>query len=660
MAFRFPKTKEPHPDQGAFYLLLLTVTPVLAPHVGRVPAWLSLAVATFIVWRYLITRHGWHAPPMWLRTGLTFLIAFGVVTHYGTILGRDAGVGLLFALLGLKFLELRRVRDHVVVLLMCYLLILGQLLYSQSLASGGYMVALTLLTTAAMVRLQHPGRIDGWQGLRFAGGLIAKALPLMLIVYLFFPRLQGGLWAFTADTAGATGFSDVLRPGSINQLVENDAVAFRVRFDGAVPPPEQRYWRGLTLATTDGKVWRRGVDVAQGWRLSGAGPALGYTVTLEPNHRVWLFTLDLPIEVDPPATPRTGYVIQRAKPVHERTRYRAVSITRYNTGPLAADARAHNLHLPGAVSPRVASLAARWQSAARTPQDIVQSALGYFREQEFYYTLQPPLLGRDPVDEFLFDTRRGFCEHYASAFATLMRAAGVPSRVVLGYQGGELNPAGDYMIVRQADAHAWAEVWLAGQGWRRVDPTGAVAPERIEHGIDGVRRLLRRGVRLGDGDARRIELGWLEQAWRQARLSWDLVNHNWNQAVMAFGPEAQEALMRVLGFRAPSWVHLAIVMAFAALLMGLLVAGLVLYQPRARDPVRALYARYCAKLARIGLRRNPAEGPRDFAQRAVAARPNLSDQVERITEIYIGLRYGGDDAGRLRELRENVRAFRPS
>ncbi len=655
---------QPRPNRVALNWLLATLALVMAPHVARLPVWLSLLTACLLLWRFLAEHRGWRLPGRAVRLALTALVMFAIYRQYGSIFGRDAGVALLIVLVGLKSLEMRDRRDFALTVFLAYFLVLGGFLFWQSLWVGAYLVGVLALGTAALVRLYQPA-VDARYALRLAGTLLFKALPLMLVVYLLFPRIHGSLWGLPQDAySGLTGMSDRMHPGSIHSLALSDEIAFRVEFEGTPPRPDELYWRMLVFWDSDGQTWQPGTTdtLPPPAAYDALGPALRYTVTLEPSNQPWLPVLDLP--GPPPAQARVlpGYTVSRAQPVRERLRYTLVSYPRYRTGALAPAERERALALPPQ-SARVAALAQRWRAENAAPAGVVQAALDHFRTQSFTYTLRPPLLGADPVDEFMFETRRGFCEHFATAFVALMRTAGVPSRVVAGYQGGARNPAGGYTIVTQADAHAWAEVWLDGRGWVRVDPTAVIAPERIEFGIDAVRRLEFRGLRLGElpGEALRqaIALGWPERAWRSARLYWDAANTAWNRWVLDYGPERQRRLLELLGFKAPTWLALAGTLFAGAVLVVLLLAALTFYRRRGRDPVAALYARFCARLARAGLPRAPHEGPLDFARRASAARPDLRRGIETITQLYVALRYGGAvETQRLRRLRSELRAFR--
>jgi protein-glutamine gamma-glutamyltransferase len=351
------------------------------------------------------------------------------------------------------------------------------------------------------------------------------------------------------------------------------------------------------------------------------------------------------------------------EPIRERLNYTLTSYTRYNTGAIEAEDRDQALRLPVNISPRTRTLAERWRREYGNPLSVAQAALDYFHRENFIYTLNPPLLGDNPVDDFLFTTRRGFCEHFAAAFVTLMRAAGIPSRVVVGYLGGEFNTAGNYLIVRQSDAHAWAEIWTMERGWMRVDPTGAVAPERIELGVEAVRRLEQQGIGLGslpeEAVRRVMELGWFAHVARQARWYWDLTNMTWYRWVVDYGKERQERFLSSLGLDDISWSQLASLLFAGALLIMLGYALLLLRPKKSVDPALALYLRFCRRLARAGLVRAPHEGATDFAQRCARLRPDLQSRLEAITERYVRARYGAPtDADELRALKRDVAAFR--
>lgn len=652
------KLKPPPPDQRALQWLMATAAFALAPLALELPAWTLIAFVGCAAWRYAGERYRWYRPGILVRGLLTLLAVTAVYWQYRTLLGRDPGLTLLLALLGLKLLELKTLRDYLLSMFLLYLVILGGFLYAQSLWIGLWAVVAVLVSLAALARLHQPPGTSARINLRIAATLLAQSLPLMLILYLLFPRVQVALWSVpTESRAAQTGMLDVMRPGSIHHLSQSPEVAFRVVFTDPAPPPRNLYWRTLVLWETDGREWRPGRPPIQDESFTPVSPAVRYSVSLEPTHKSWIPALDLPAAAAPGMHWRPGFTLEWREAVRKRLTYALASHLDHRTGASGAAELDSALQLPERVSPRVRALAEQWRHEGVDAPAVVRAALAFFRQEKFVYTLSPPLLGEDPVDEFLFRTRRGFCEHYAAAFVTLMRAAGVPSRVVVGYQGGELNPAGGYFIVRQADAHAWAEVRLPTQGWVRVDPTAAVAPERVEYGIEAVRRLQAQGVPLGGQQPlaavrRALELDWLGGARRAARLYWDLANLSWYNWVEDYGYERQRYLLGRMGFEKASWAQLLTILAVGVVALAFgYIAFLLRSHPR-RDPVQARYLAFCRKLARAGLIRAPQEGPLDYARRVSRARADLGPAVWQITRLYLELRYGPGGS------REDRRAFR--
>ena len=649
-------------ERAAGYWLLGAAFVVLLPHVPRFPVWLSALLAVLFGWRFFMIQRAWPAPNRWWRWSLTVLLVFLLYRQYGTLFGRDAGGALLAAMLALKFMELQRLRDYVLGVLLIYFLIVLGLLYSQAIWLLVYLLAAFVVTTATLVRLAVPGARARF-ALRLATVLLVQALPLMLAMHLLFPRLQGALWGLPHDAhAGLAGLSEEMHPGSIQELSLSEDIAFRAYFPGDVPPPSQRYWRALVLWSTDGISWTRGVATRAQIDYEAQDAPLPYALTLEPSNKPWLPALDLPAHIPPGARLRSGFVLETAVPLHGRTNMEMSAHTRYRMRTLAESERRAGLQRPELISARVQGLAARWRQSARSDADVVNAALAHFRNENFFYTLEPPLLEVDPVDEFLFDARRGFCEHYAAAFVTLMRSAGIPARVVTGYQGGEFNPAGNYLIVRQLDAHAWAEVWLPGQGWARVDPTAAIAPERIEYGADGLRRLLERGAALGglppETLRNLLSLDTFERARQKMRLSWDAANTTWQRWVLGYDQARQRELLAQLGFEDVNPFRLIGLLALlVALVMGLYVIATRQRAPRP-DPVQRAYRDFCRKLARVGLVRAPQEGPLAYSERGSQLLPQHAEAIHAITALYLRLRYGDhEDPGLRAELVRHIDSF---
>jgi len=638
--------------------LLAGMAAALAPLAGHLPLWVTLTTAALGAWRLVIARRGMPLPGLWLRLPATFAGFGAILASYHGSLGRDAGVALLVLMLGLKLLEAASRRDGILLVYLTWFLSLCGLLFSQSLLLGAYLLLPVTLLTAALLGLSHAGgRLPAALRLRLGGTLLLQALPFMLALFVLFPRAAGPLWGVPKDALqGITGLSDSMSPGAISELILSDDPVLRAEFEGALPQPGQRYWRGPVFWHYDGRTWRPGTRARNlpAASLTDAGDSIRYTVTQEASNRPWLFLLDLPATAAAGARLSHDYQMLAQQPVTRRVRYQAASHLRYRLDAEPAPlVRELALQLPAHGNPRARQLARQWAAEARDPAEIAERALRLFREQAFVYTLGPPALGTHAVDEFLFDTRRGFCEHYAGSFVFLMRAAGVPARVVTGYQGGTFSPLGRYLLVRQSDAHAWAEIWLPQRGWTRVDPTSAVSPARIESGI---------GDALPAGEAlpmlTRNTYPWL----RTAYLWLDALNNGWNQWVLEYNQQRQQELLSWLYGSRITLLQTAQAAIIAALALLLGYAALQLHAARRPAPHRLdrAYARFVRRLARAGIARQPWEGPLDYGRRAAAALPRQAAAISAITGDYAAQRYGGQHTRqRYRALIDNIRNFRP-
>jgi transglutaminase-like putative cysteine protease len=642
------KSSAPLPQLPLATLLAACVLSV-APHALWLPLWTSFAAGGLLAWRSAALVRSPLLPPRWLLFVLTLATLAGVFFSYRTILGRDPGVTLLVMLLFLKLLETRTARDVFVVAFLVYFVALANFFYSQSIPIAGLMLATVIAATTALVGFSAPGRALA-DDLRTAGRMLAQAGPVMLLLFFLFPRVQGPLWGLPQDAyAGSTGLSETMTPGSISDLSLSDAIAFRVKFEGAPPPRGQLYWRGPVLTDFDGRTWRVSLpQLRRGMAVEASGAPIDYEVTLEPHNRNWMFALEMPIRLPANARLTTEYLPIFFTAVRNRIRYEVRSATQFQlrSGAEPADLAAA-LKLPAAVNPRARALAGEWRSSLPDDLGIVRRAIEFFRSSRFEYTLQAPLLGRDSVDEFLFDTKQGFCEHFASSFVFLMRAAGVPARVVTGYQGGDVNPVDGYMVVRQADAHAWAEVWFAGNGWTRVDPTAAAIPVRVEQGITaaapaGAPLLMRSG------------LSWL----KGLRNEWDALTNQWNQWVLGYNPDRQLEMLARLGMKQPSWETMTLMLFWSVGGVLLVVALWLLRGLRREDAVQRAWLRFCAKLERSGLARSRSEGPLDYSDRVSRQLPSREAAVRAIASLYVELRYGpAVDSASLARLKSLVREF---
>lgn len=653
------------PSAGALYLLFATTAFAVAPHLLRQPAWIGAIVVAIIAWRVVIALRGALPPGALVRAVLSVGMAALVILQYQTIFGRTAGSALLVSFTALKVLETSSLRDAMFCNILVTIVVLATFLFDQSPASAAYGLGCLLLVIVNFTSLVARGRLPA----RRAAGLTVRVfllgLPVALVAYVLFPRLEGSLWGIAPDsTEAVSGLSDRIEPGSVSRLNLDDAVAFRVDFDGDTPERAELYWRALVLERYDGRVWAPADDGAHDVAFDSDTEAepFRYEVTLEATDTRWLPVLDLPVSVERPNRIDDRALARSKDPVRERTRYRAASTpARYlRTGRR----QAATPDLPLLISDEVRELAREFGAPGGGAEAVAARILAYFREQPFHYTLTPPVTGPRPVHEFLFDTRRGYCEHYASAFAVLMRAAGFDARVVLGYQGGERNPTGGYTIVRQYDAHAWVEIRVAGRGWTRVDPTAAVAPERVEMGLDALRRLASTGA-LEDGlDPARLrellQLGWLDAQARRLRLLGDAFTHQWNTWVMAYGPEQQRLLLQRLGVKAPdrAWMLLALTAAASAFM--LLTWAMLSGAGREAETPGKYYRRFVRQLVRAGLPPVSGEGPRDLGNRAATRFPGHAERIARITGQYAALVYAPPGRARLSDLKRAVRAFNVS
>jgi len=629
----------------------------VAPHVSHLEAWVSVLALGVALWRLAAEHRGWRLPGRWIRTAIALGATAAIAVSYRALTGLDAGTALLVLMASLKLLETRAPRDHVVLVFIGWFLCLATFLYRQDMGSVAWVLPAAWLLAASLLNVSRTGTSrERLRPFRQTGSMLLKALLLAAVMFVFFPRVAGHFWGAPSRERAVTGLSEEVSPGDISELTLNDTVAFRVRFDGDLPPPAARYWRGPVMTEFDGFTWSRAR--AQAYftpRVEPLGSPVSYTVTMEATGQRMLFALDL-VSDWPESMARQSwdYQLWTPSPVDAVIQYRAESHTRYRAGvELSAALRNRHLQLPPERNPRTLDLARGMRSAAGSDEAFIGNVLQMFRDQAFYYTLTPPRLDRDSVDDFLFNTRRGFCGHFASSFTTMMRAAGLPARVVAGYQGGDWNPVGGYLIVRQSHAHAWSEVWLAGRGWTRVDPTAAVAPERVERGLDAA---LPEDEPVPGRLLRRSELLW------NAQLLWDNVNARWNDWIVRYSAERQEQLLQELGFERPDWRQLAVLLgAGLALALAVLSAWLAWeFRPRRDDPVARDYHRFLERLAARGIERAPWEAPRDFLARVSSLRPELAGPAGDITESYLRLRYAPAVApGEERRLHALVRAFRP-
>ena len=624
------------------------------PQAVHLPLGIAALGIALIALRLLLQRHGGSLlaasllrMPSWALAAFAGAVALGIRFYYGYFLGREPCIAFLFVLCAIKFLEARVRRDGTLIVCLAAFLLITPFVTSQSLLALAAAFPAVLLLGSALDALERSTgsaiRDVRWRAsLARTATLVLQGIPIAALLFVMFPRLAAPLWGLPTDSSARSGLSNTMTPGMFTQLTLSDEVAFRVDFDGPMPVSAQRYWRGPVMSRFDGRVWSAALPQLGGTLMPRTSRSIAYTVTLEPTSMPYLFALDLPASLpragndaesdqDPQLVrglTREQQLLARA-PVTQAIQYTQVSTMR-DSYPVSSALEARiNLRLPPG-NARTVEFA--HELRARHPDDVayIRAVLDFYRNEPFVYTLAAPLLEREPVDQFLFEARRGFCEHYASSFVVLLRAAGIPARVVTGYQGGEFNPNGGYLIVRQSDAHAWAEA-IVGGVWRRYDPTAAVAPSRIERGLSSALPAGELAPFLA-----RFDAGWL----RDLGLAWDAANHAWSRHVIEFNYQRQRSFWRELRLNlfAP-WEIVALLAAIAAAWAGAVLVWLA-SRRRRKERALALWEDICRRLARAGLPRQQHEGPLAFAERAAVRWPQFAIALAAIGETYATLRYG--------------------
>ena len=628
----------------------------------RMPIWLSLITIVPFVWRYLAETKNYKPLPTAVRVSALGASLMILVFSYGNVFGRSAAVSLLAVMLSLKLLETYTVRDARMVISFSLFLCATQFLFTQGVLMpvyGAFVVATAMISLAqlhrreafaANVPVPQLGK-SVFSELKFGFRVLALALPAALALFLLFPRWASPLWGVPENSLDArTGLSDSMAPGTIQQLFMDDSPAFRVEFEGPAPIQEELYWRGPVLWEFDGREWKpnfysRNIQARN--KPDPADALFRYTVQLEPNERKWLFALDYPTMIPGDSKLTLDFQILRRKSVTQLLRYDMASDPRFIDSPeISQVMRQASLQLPDGFNPRSQELVDEWRRTIDDDETLANRVLRYFNEEEFHYTMEPPLLGINSVDDFLFRTRSGYCEHYASTFTVLMRMAGIPARVVTGYQGGWFNEFGEYMLVRQSDAHAWSEIWLEGTGWTRFDPTAAVSPLRVQQGSLGA---------LSD-PRHLLDFGWL----RGMKNGIDVLQRTWNNLVIDFGAADQAQLFKPFGIANMGARGLVISLFVVLGLLALVLVPLMLKTqgPIRRSAIHALWQRFLKRLEKAGVKTRPSMGARSLALEASAALPSNAEEIQEIAGLYNDYRYSQSPPV-LNELKQAIKSFRP-
>jgi protein-glutamine gamma-glutamyltransferase len=644
--------------RNALALLMIAQAVVVAPYLFELSPWI-IAVGLFCgYWRTGVFQGRWDYPRRWIKVVLVLSSIGGVAVSGVEPFSLEAAASLLILAFALKLIEMKSRRDAYLVIFLGYFIVATLFLFQQTITVAAYQLGALVVVTAAMVALnQQATRVRPLESLRVALVLVVQALPLTVVLFLFFPRVAP-LWSVPLPSASSTGISDRMTPGDVAQLARSDELAFRVVFDGAVPPNRELYWRGLVYSRFQDGTWSVGGLLPE-WRDGerplepDAGVRVDYEVLLEPTQSDWLFALETPLARTSGVELSRDYRLVAPDPVHAVYRYRASSFPALlmdAAGPLEDRLRVRETWLPDADNPRLRSYASDVWQRSDGEDDFVREVLTRIRQEPYFYTLSPPALpATDSIDRFWFDTRRGFCTHYAGALVFMLRSVGIPARLVGGYQGGEINPVTGHLIVRQYDAHAWVEYWRPGQGWRRVDPTAAVAPARIEQGLSAALSEEDRASLSALTGARLSGTGLLRNL-----LYWtDSLEHRWNLWVIGYDTHLQAGVLtRLLGEITPARV-LAAVLVGGGLSVALVVLSLFWQRrPVRRHPVERLFARFCQGVAGAGWQRAPAEPPATFLRRVAAGGGIGSAQADRVIADLDRLLYNSAVRITPRELRQ--------
>ncbi len=673
-------------DKASIELVLLSCLLVLAPHAMHFPLWISLLCSLLLLWRAWITVRGKRLPSRWILVPMLMLSMMALYGTYQTFSNREASVAVLAILLAFKLIEMQTRFDLFVVIYSSFFLMLANFLYSQTVVVVLMMLLAIILLFTVQLSLQYSGAMAALRRRFYLSALMALlAMPLAGMLFLFFPRIQeNSFWNSLEDAhAAQAGLPTSMAPGTISNLALSDDVAFRVKFFDSVPSANNLYWRGVVLGNYDGRTWTQiqNPNTQQSVSLTTRGMPIRHQITLEANRRNLLLALETP-KIAPEVNGHAAKImpdrqIVLSVPIDQRVRYEAVSYLDYSLQANASPSDMQDwLAIPPGLNPRTLQLAEKLRQQLRSSNRankvhnvnneeliLLNAVIHFFHQNKFRYTLEPPLLGENAVDDFLFSTRSGFCEHYAGAFVILMRALHVPARVVTGYQGGELNPVDGYLTVRQSNAHAWAEIWVEKRGWMRVDPVVVIAPERIETDLKmrGLHSVLQAIYDM-------TEHGWLAKVRMQIHMYRDTAVNAWNQWLLnvksvsgweeewgnifnplntfnTFSTFNKFTTFNALDKAEFNWRKPMMWIAILLIVLPIILIGLRLRKKT--DSIDVLYVSLCQRMALRGYPREINEGPQAYASRLSKILPaenpkNIKKKaaVVDFLRIYEAMKYG--------------------
>lgn len=640
---------------GIFTLLPLALFFTMLPLLISISPLISFFIFCILIWFLLHSLGLVHLPGKVIRFILVIVALVLLIAQYGFLFSQKASLVLFCLMLTLKFMEITNERDRrniFIIIFLGYFIIITHFLNNQGFLLSLYALINTFLLTILLIAFNRKPQLSLplLSSLKLISSIFLKAIPYAIILFLFFPRVPGPLWSLPEDgQINKTGISDKMYPGSVSELVDSDEIAFRVDFNSAVLSADKLYWRGPVLTQTDGFLWTQNKQQSLKKPLSSVISEMKnpvqYTITLEPTYQKWLFALEMPVTVSGD-TIQGHYISNNLQLVNKNninqlTQYHITSMTDFKLLALNTNELNTALKFPEN-NPKTLALGKKWSKAYINKEQIVTQGLNYFKYNPFFYTRRPDIMVDNPADEFLFDKQRGFCEHYASSFVLLMRAAGIPARVVTGYQGIEKNDIGNYYIVRQSNAHAWAEVWIKNKGWLRVDPTAMIPPERIELDIfdTNLERLNYSSLNLPDlarlSDQQKTALYEYSRLLRQ---SLDSLKHSWNKWVLGYDKTQQGLLLTLMGFSA-NWKTLILLLISTIAITFIIFQLLTIYQNRKKiEPALLWYNKFINKLNKAGMKIALSEGPQSIAQRANNKFPHHRNQINTIINLYLQLRY---------------------
>ena len=644
-------------NQRSMVFLLISVGLISLPHAWHVPVPIFAFFSVLYIWRFIVVWHPAYLPNQFLvflllLSGVSLLL----IMHQG-VFGRDAGTAVFVVALGLKLLEIKSQRDVYLIIYLAFIVAATQFLYLQNILMSAYILLVCISLLATLINI-NSASLSQVASLKVAGKILLQALPIMIILFIFFPRVDAPRWSFLENNNKAmSGLSDTMEPGSISQLGLSGELVFRAKFTSKLPLNSERYWRGPVFSFTDGKKWTQTQNTHFKQYLDKVrftGTAYQYQLLMEPQAKNWVFALDLPAEFKRPLHENGNHQLLSYESPGKRAEYQITSYAEYNTGYITKTELSDNLQLPNTVEHRIDALVAQLGGFDTSPESFIKNIFAHFRNNDFYYTLMPPLMDDNPIETFLFDVRAGFCGHYASAFVYLMRVAGIPARIVSGYQGGTYNETGGFIEVRQANAHAWTEVWLADKGWVRYDPTTAIAPERIEQDVNIEQQIASNAVSFAPIQLDSRTLSY----WKMARNLWSSVDYSWQRWIINYDRKRQFSFLSGLGIDS-----LKTMLYYLLGLVAAVTALLAIYVFRKQKPnlnkAQIYYAQAYKKLIKIGFIKQDNEGANDFAERVSAKVPQLKESFTHITRLYVQIRYGKETETRdLEKLKACAAAFR--